>query len=234
MSERDRIRRTTELPKARIVIIDDHPVVRSGFAGLVAREPDFEVCGEADDVASALIVLRKTRPDAALVDLDLRNGNGLSLIRKVAAEKLPVRMLVVSMYDESLFAERALRAGAAGYINKQAPGRQIIDALRGILNGNLYLSESLVSRSLLPATSGGTRSNEGPVGRLSNRELEVFTMIGNGLPPAEIAEKLRVSIKTIDTYRQRIKDKLWLKNSAELSREAMHWALERLLPVPGR
>ncbi|MBI3861906.1 MAG: response regulator transcription factor [Planctomycetia bacterium] len=221
----------TTLPKtrkAKIAIIDDHPIVRAGLATLIARDPQFEVCGEADDVAAGLALIEQASPDVAIVDLALRNGSGLDLIRRIKAGKHPVRILVASMYDEGLFAERAVRAGAAGYINKQEAGRSIVAALHALLSGKTFLSETLSSRILNQAMSGRAPADESPIGQLSDRELEVFTMIGNGATPAEIASKLDVSIKTVDTYRQRIKDKLSLKSSAELSREAMHWALENV------
>ncbi|HEY3962927.1 MAG TPA: response regulator transcription factor [Planctomycetaceae bacterium] len=213
--------------RAKIAIIDDHPVVRAGLATLIARDPQFEACGEADDVVSGMALIVKESPDVAIIDLALRNGSGLDLIRRIKAARHPVRILVASMYDEALFAERAIRAGAAGYINKQEAGRNIVGALHDVLAGKVYLSEQVSSRILSQAMTGRTPAEESPVGQLSDRELEVFTLIGSGATSAEIAAKLHVSVKTIDTYRQRIKEKLSLKNSAELSREAMHWALDQ-------
>jgi DNA-binding NarL/FixJ family response regulator len=211
--------------KAKVVIIDDHPIVRAGFTALICRDPRFEMCGEADDVDSGVELIERLSPDIAIVDLALRNGNGLDLIRRVKASKLKVRMLVASMYDEALFAERAIRAGAAGYINKQEAGRRIVAALYDLLEGQVFLSERYSARILRQAVMGRPRSEESPVSRLSVRELEVFTMLGNGATAAQIAEKLQVSNKTVDTYRQRIKDKLLLTSSAELNREAMSWAV---------
>ncbi len=213
--------------KARIAIIDDHPIVRAGLATLIARDPQFEVCGEADDVGGGIKLIQGTAPDIAIIDLALRDGSGLDLIRRLKTAKLPVRILVASMYEEALFAERAVRAGASGYINKQEAGRNIIAALHAVLGGKMYLSEKLASRILNQAMVGGISPEQDPVTQLSDRELEVFTMIGGGATSAEIAGRLHVSVKTVDTYRQRIKDKLDLKTAAELSREAMHWMLEK-------
>ena len=211
---------------ARVAIIDDHPLIRAAVASLIACEPRFEVCGEADDVASGVSLIRAAAPDLAIIDIALRRGSGIDLIRQIKAEKLLVRMLVLSMYDESLFAERALRAGAAGYINKQEVGRSIIAALTAVLNGKMYVSEELSSRLMTQAVAGRVATDANPVGVLSDRELHVFTLIGGGATLSEIAASLHVSVKTVNTYRQRIKDKLGLKSSAELSREAMHWTID--------
>jgi DNA-binding NarL/FixJ family response regulator len=214
---------------ARIAIVDDHPIMpimRAGLVTLISRDPRFEVCGEADDVAGGLKLIQSANPDIAIIDLALRDGSGLDLIRRMKTAKHPARVLVASMYEEALFAERAVRAGAAGYINKQEAGRNIVAALHTVLGGKMYLSENLASRILNQATVGRIPAGQDPVTQLSDRELEVFTMIGGGATSAEIAGKLHVSVKTIDTYRQRIKDKLDLKTAAELSREAMHWMLE--------
>jgi DNA-binding NarL/FixJ family response regulator len=212
--------------RAKVAIIDDHPIVRAGFASLLSRDSTFEICGEADDVASGFALIERTRPDAVIVDLALRNGTGIDLIRRVKAGKIPVRILVVSMYDEHVFGERAARAGAAGYVNKQEAGRSMIKALRKLLDGKRYFSESVASRIHSQARSGSSPDEECPISQLSERELQVFSMLGHGILPAEIAARLRVSVKTVDTYRQRIKDKLFLRSSAELNREAMHWSLE--------
>lgn len=212
---------------ARVVIIDDHPIVCCGLAALISRDPQFEMCGEADDVPSGIALIRTANPDIAIVDLALRNGSGLDLIRRVKAAKHPVRILVASMYDETLFAERAIRAGASGYINKQEAGRDIISALHEVLSGRMYLNQKFASRILSQTMTGCGPQCDDPITQLSDRELEVFTLIGGGMTSSEIAGRLHVSVKTVDTYRQRIKDKLDLRNSAELSREAMHWALEK-------
>src|SRR5262249_54978876 len=192
------------------------------------RDPHFEVCGEADDVASGLKLISSVAPDVAIVDLALRNGSGLDLIRRAAATRPATRILVASMYEESLFGERAVRAGASGYINKQEVGKKIVGALFEILQGKMYLSEKLVSRLMRQAVSGkpeGTPDKD-PVATLSDRELEVFTLIGRGFTTAEIAAKLHVSVKTAHTYRDRIKQKLACDSAPELNREAIHWAID--------
>jgi DNA-binding NarL/FixJ family response regulator len=209
----------------RILIVDDHPIVRRGLRELVADEPDLEVCGEAEDVAQALSQVEETRPDVVIVDLTLKNGHGLDLIQEIKARHGQIKMLVSSMHDESLFAERALRAGAAGYISKQEPPERMIDAMRRVLHGEIYLSSRMSTR-LLHRLTTGEAIDEDPVESLSDRELEVFEMIGQGLSTKQIARKLDLSHKTIETHREKIKSKLNLKNSSELSRHATQWVLE--------
>ena len=211
--------------KYRILIVDDHPIVRRGLRELVADEPDLEVCGEAEDVAQALSQVAETRPDLVIVDLTLKNGHGLDLVQEIKARHGQVKMLVSSMHDESLFAERALRAGAAGYISKQEPPERMIDAMRRVLQGEIYLSSRMSTR-LLHRLTTGEAIDEDPVESLSDRELEVFEMIGQGLGTKQIAGKLDLSHKTIETHREKIKSKLNLKNSSELSRHATQWVLE--------
>jgi DNA-binding NarL/FixJ family response regulator len=192
--------------KRRILIVDDHPIVCRGLRELVADEPDLEVCGEAADVSEALQQLEATRPDVVVVDLSLKGGHGIELIQKIKARSDRVKMLVSSMHDESLFAERVLRAGATGYISKQESPEKIIDALRQVLRGEIL--------------------EENPIQSLSDRELEVFEMIGQGLSTKQIAKRLHLSHKTVETHREKIKAKLNLSNSAELSRRATQWVLE--------
>jgi len=212
--------------KVQIALVDDHPVVRLGLASLISRNPQFEICGEADDVASGLRLLGKDSPDVMIVDLALRTGNGLDLIRRIKARGHPVRILVASMYDESLYAERAVRAGASGYINKQEVGRKIVSAIEHVLEGKVYLSDQTSSRIVMRVMSGSSPGNSDPVSSLSDRELEVFRQIGKSLSTVQIAANLHVSVKTIETYRQRIKQKLGLETAAELLGEAVRWSLE--------
>ncbi len=219
-------KKKNNVPRAKVALIDDHPVVRAGLAALISREPRFEICGEADDVTSGLKLVALTQPDVAIVDLALRNGSGLDLIRRIADRSPSVRILVASMYEESLFGERAIRAGAAGYITKQEAGRKIVDALHEILHGKMYLSEKLSTRLMRQAISERPARAGGPIAQLSDRELEVFTLIGRGETMAEIATRLHVSVKTAHTYRQRIKDKMAFQSAAELTREAMHWVID--------
>ena len=209
----------------RILIVDDHPIVRRGLKELVADEPDLEVCGEAADEPEAIQQLEETRPDVVVVDLSLPSGHGLDLIRKIRLHDERIRILVSTMHDESLFAERTLRAGAAGFINKQEAPEKIIDALRQVLRGNVYLSSHIANRLLL-RLRGDQSTEEDPVHRLTDRELEVFEMIGKGLPVRKIAKNLGLSHKTIEAHREKIKVKLHLNNGSEMTRYATQWVLE--------
>jgi len=209
-----------------VLVVDDHALVRRGLSTLIGSEPDLVVCGEAADPTEALARLHAQQPDLMIVDLSLQNGHGLDLIRQVRARDERVRVLVLSMHDESLFAERALRAGAHGYINKQEATDKVVHAIRQVLGGKVYLSGAMTERMLQRATDGDVLDVQSPSERLSDRELTVFQMIGEGVGTREIAERLRLSIKTIETYREHIKAKLGLKNSTELGRHAAQWVLE--------
>ena len=209
----------------RILIVDDHPIVRRGLKELVADQPDLEVCGEAADEPEAVRQLEETRPDVVVVDLSLPSGHGLDLIRKIRLFDERIKILVSTMHDESLFAERTLRAGAAGYINKQEAPEKIIDALRQVLRGEVYLSSPIASRLLFRLRGDQTAVGD-PVERLTDRELEVFEMIGHGLPTQKIAKKLGLSQETIEAHREQIKVKLNLNNGAEMTRYATQWVLE--------
>jgi DNA-binding NarL/FixJ family response regulator len=211
----------------RIVIVDDHPLVRSGFVQLISDEPDLEVCGEAADEARALQVVGATRPDMVIVDLSLAGGSGMTLIERIKTHHSEVGMLVVSMHDESLFAERVLAAGALGYLNKQEAPSNIIRAIRRVLAGKVYVSDKL-ARRLLDGLAGAAGTQEqSPMDRLSNRELEVFELIGRGMTTGKIADHLGLSTKTIEAHRENIKKKLGLLTGQELTRRAMHWLIER-------
>ncbi|NUQ64235.1 MAG: response regulator transcription factor [Pirellulales bacterium] len=215
----------TEFTKYRVLIVDDHPIVRHGLAELIAHEPDLEVCGEAGDTPEALRQVDTTQPHVVIVDISLKSGHGIDLIEQIKAKDERIKMLVSSIHDESLFAERALRAGAMGYINKQEATEKVIDAVRQVLRGEIYLSPRMSNR-LLHTVVGGDRLNSNPIEGLSNRELEVFEMIGQGLTTKQIAGKLHLSPKTIETHREKIKMKLNLANSTELSHRAVQWVLE--------
>ncbi|NLY02124.1 MAG: response regulator transcription factor [Rhodopirellula sp.] len=214
-----------ESSRYRVLIVDDHPIVRHGLAELVGHEPDLQVCGEAGDTPEALRQVEATQPHVVIVDISLKSGHGIELIEQIKAKYDQIKMLVSSIHDESLFAERALRAGAMGYINKQEATEKVIDAIRQVLRGEIYLSPRMSNR-LLHTVVGGDRLNEDPIGGLSNRELEVFEMIGQGLTTKQIAGKLHLSPKTIETHREKIKMKLNLANSTELSHRAVQWVLE--------
>ena len=209
----------------RVLIVDDHPVVCEGLAMHLATQPDLEVCGEAEDVPGALALLESTRPDVAIIDISLKNGNGLELIRRIKDRHDAVRILVWSMYPENLYAERALRAGAQGYLNKGQATQHVLDAVRAILQGKVYVSGDLADR-LLHRVVGQKSEERSPIDNLSDRELEAFQLIGEGMTTESIAEKMHVSPKTVETFRARIKEKLGLSNMTELIQRAAQWVVE--------
>jgi DNA-binding NarL/FixJ family response regulator len=211
--------------KAQVLIVDDHPAVREALAGRIGRQPDLEVCGEADDVGTALRLLADTRPDVAVIDITLKSGDGLDLIKRIRDRDDRVRILVWSMHSESLYAERALRAGALGYINKDQVTGTIIEAIRRVRDGKVWLSEAMTERVLHRAVGGDCRAGS-PVDALADRELEVFCLIGQGVRTAEIAERLHLSVKTVETYRDRIRQKLDLADGTKLAHYATQWVLE--------
>jgi DNA-binding NarL/FixJ family response regulator len=213
-------------PPIRLLIVDDHPVVRDGLAAQLATEPDLEVCGEAEDVAGALALFKTTRPDVVIVDVSLKNGNGIDLVKRLRARDPVVRLLVWSMYPENLYAERALRAGAQGYVHKGRATREFLAALRAVLAGKVYLSGDQADRLLRRLVSGGKGAERSPVECLSDRELEAFELIGHGRTTEQIAETMRVSPKTVETYRARIKEKLNLEHITELIQRAARWVVE--------
>ncbi len=211
--------------KYRVLIVDDHPIVRRGLADLIGARPELEVCGEAEAIPEALRLVEATHPDLVVVDLTLKGGHGLELIEEIRARNDRVKMLVSSMHDESLFAERALRAGAAGYISKQEPPERFIEALHKVLRGEISLSPRMANR-LLHRVASGEALDKNPIEGLSDREIQVFEMIGQGQTTKQIAQSLQLSHKTIEAHREKIKAKLNLKNSSELSRHATQWVLE--------
>ncbi len=211
----------------KIAIIDDHPAVRDGLATRISLEDDLIVCGEAEDVADGLELIRSTCPQVAVVDISLKSGNGLDLIRQARGENEFVRFLVWSMYDEELYADRALRAGAMGYINKQAATDKIVTAIRDVLDGKVYLSSEMSSTLLHRLVLGQAGLQNCPEDALSDRELQVYEQIGLGRTTVEIAETLKLSSSTIETYRARIKQKLDCHSMADLARRASQWVLER-------
>lgn len=216
----------TDTP-ARVLIVDDHPAVREALALRISRHADLLVCGEAAELTEAMQLVSETKPDVAVIDIGLKVGNGLDLIKRLKARGESVRMLVWSMYQESLYAERVLQAGALGYITKDQATDQIVIAIRRVLEGKIYLSEAMTEKLLTRIHDGKTL---GPSSRpeecLSDREFEVFQLIGKGLETPEIATQLDVSPKTIETYRFRMKDKLHISDSKELYRRALRWVEE--------
>jgi DNA-binding NarL/FixJ family response regulator len=209
----------------RILIVDDHPLVRTGFAQLIGDCPDLEVCGEAGDMAEALKQIDATSPDLAIIDLSLAGGSGLDLIERIRSRNKDILMLVASMHDETLYAERVLAAGARGYINKQEAQERIIHAIRQVLSGKVYLSQQMTDRLLsgMVDANGGKRD----IDSLSNRELQVFELIGEGVSSSQIAEQLNLSIKTIETHQAHIKKKLGLGSAHELNQRAIRWAMDQ-------
>jgi DNA-binding NarL/FixJ family response regulator len=212
--------------RARILIVDDHPAVREALALRIGRQRDLEVCGEAADPNEALRLVADTQPDVAVVDISLKTGNGIELIKRIKDRNDQVRMLVWSMHSESLYAERALRAGALGYVNKDQATDKIVDAIRRVLAGKVYLSDEMAEKLLHRAV--GTREDltRSPLDALADRELEVLRLIGQGVKTADIAERLHLSVKTIETYRDRIRHKLNLADGTELAHYATQWILE--------
>lgn len=210
----------------RIVIVDDHPSTRDGLVTRVALEPDLKVVGEASDMDAGLAVIDAIRPDVALIDISLKTSSGIDLVKAIKERFPRVRILVWSMYEESLYAERALRAGAMGYINKQQATDTIISAIRTVLAGELFLSKDLAAKMLHRVIAGKASFATSPVESLSDRELETFRLIGRGMPTKDIARAMKLSPKTVETYRARIKEKLELDDMASLTREAAQWVLE--------
>jgi DNA-binding NarL/FixJ family response regulator len=209
--------------KAQILIVDDHPMTRSGLAHLINHQADSVVCGEAENAAQALDLLAVSRPDLMLIDITLPGKSGLELIKDVKAIRPDLAMLVISMHDESLYADRVLRAGARGYITKQEGGEKLIGAIRRVLSGKIYVSESM-SAHILEIFSGGQPGTErSSIQNLSDREFEVFQALGEGLSSHEIAKKLHLSAKTVDAHRANIKTKLKINTTAELISFAARW-----------
>ena len=217
----------TATRKFKVLVVDDHPIVRHGLGELIARQTDLEVCGEAVDIAGALRIVEVNHPDAAIVDISLGGENGIELIEQLKALYPEVKVLVSSMHDEKTYAGRALRAGAFGYINKRESIRQVIDALRQILRGEIYLSPEM-AKILVQRAAHGTTIDDDPATVLTNRELEIFELIGRGVTTQQIAGKLLLSPRTVETHRKNIKRKLNLANGAQLSRAAFQWIHENL------
>jgi DNA-binding NarL/FixJ family response regulator len=213
--------------RSRILIVDDHPVVRRGLRMLIDDEPDLFVCGEAGDADEAIRVLDAKKPELVIVDLSLKESSGLELIKRIKSRNAAVKMLVSSMFDESLYAERVLNAGALGYVSKQEAMEKVIEAIRCVLSGRVYLSAAMSDRMLHRLARDHQATERSPVETLSDRELEVFEMIGRGRTTAEIAGQLHLSVKTVETHREKVKAKLGLKTAAELYQHAVRWVLEQ-------
>jgi DNA-binding NarL/FixJ family response regulator len=219
------MKRNQTKKRARILIVDDHPAVREALASRIGRQADLTVCGEAADMSEALRLVAETQPDLAVIDISLKTSNGIDLIKRIKDRSDSVRMLVWSMHGESLYAERSLRAGALGYINKDQATDKIIEAIRRVLEGKVYLSDAMAEKMLHRAV-GGDEVTRLPLETLADRELEVFRLIGQGVKTAEIAKRLTLSVKTVETYRDRIRQKLSLSDGTELAHYATQWMLE--------
>jgi DNA-binding NarL/FixJ family response regulator len=212
---------------ARIMIVDDHPITRSGLAALISPELDMEVCAEAAEAQEALEKVEKLKPDLIVIDISLGKGiGGVELVKEIKSRSEKAKMLVWSMHDEKLFTERCLNAGALGYISKDAAPKEFLAAIRRVLQGKIYVSEQMSDLLLHRMLHGDERLDRPSVESLSDRELQIFELIGKGMTTKQIAENLHLSVKTIETYRENIKVKLNLKNSAELVRHAVQWTLE--------
>jgi DNA-binding NarL/FixJ family response regulator len=205
----------------RILIVDDHPMMREGLRTLISRERDLTVCGEAETARQALDAVASLKPDLVLVDITLPGRNGIELIKDICALQHALSILVISMHDESLYAERVLRAGARGYIMKQESGPTMMQAIRQVLAGRIYLSEKMSARIL--ENVAGKRANASPIERLSDREFEVFQLIARGKSTVQIAEELHLSTKTIESHRANVKEKLDLRTMPELISFASRW-----------
>ncbi len=214
----------------RIVIVDDHPVVRRGLADILSDAPDITVCGQAATLAEAVSSIRTTSPDVALVDLSLGQESGLDLVAALKNSESPTRVLVMSAHDERLHADRALKAGALGYIMKNAEPAELLNAVRRVGSGQPYVSSDAADRILSRLGSTANRAEQGPLERLSNRERQVFALVGQGLATREIAASLGVSIKTIESHYARLKEKLGARSGRELSRMAAVWTEEGVAP----
>ena len=211
---------------SKVAIVDDHPIVRQGLAQVINRKDDLTVCCECDNAADALKLFDKCRPDVAVVDLSLKDSSGLDLIKDIAVRFPDIAVLVLSMRDESLYAERALRAGARGYVTKAEGTEIVIEGIRRVLAGEIYLSQAISGKVLRAMLPGRGKSAGDPTRRLSDRELEVLNMIGSGQGTGEIAAHLHLSVKTIESYRERLKQKLGLVDAAGLLKYAIQFARE--------
>lgn len=214
----------TPAAKLKVLLVDDHPITRQGMRALVNQQPNMEVCAEADNGPQAVELVTKLQPDLAIVDIALKTSNGIELTKNIKAQAPTLPVLIVSMHDEGLYAERALRAGAMGYLMKQEASEKIVIAINRLLQGEIYLSDRIKEKMLHRLVNKKGDNMVFPIDTLSDREMEVFQLIGNGFSTRQIAEKLNLSSKTIDSYREHLKFKLNLASGAELVRHAIQWS----------
>lgn len=210
-------------PKIKVLLVDDHPILRAGLGRLINQEADMMICGEAEDGATAFDLVGTLNPDIAVIDISLKGSNGIELVKNLKARYPELPTMVLSMHDESLYAERALRAGSLGYIMKEEAIEQVLVAIRKVLQGEIFLSEKMKSKMLQQMASGKGKVVSSPIEQLTDRELEVFRLIGEGCSTRQIAGQLHLSVRTVEAYREYIKSKLNLKNATELVQHAFHW-----------
>ena len=209
--------------RIKILVVDDHPIVRQGLKELINHEKDLVVCGQAEDAHQAIKEIKSRGPDMIIVDISLKEKNGMELIKDIKVQHPDLPVLALSMHDESLYAERALRAGARGYIMKQEGTEKLITAIRRVLEGQVFISDRMAAKIVHKLVGGGPELSVSSIDRLSDRELEVFLLIGRGYGTRQISEQLHLSVKTIETYRSHIKEKLNLTDSTELLQYAIQW-----------
>jgi DNA-binding NarL/FixJ family response regulator len=213
----------TQKEKIRILVVDDHPIVRQGLAQLIAREPNMSMCAEAEDAAHALKAIETAAPNFVIVDISMKGPDGIDLLKSIRCSHPQLPVLILSMHDESVYAERALRAGANGYMMKQEATENVLVAVRRIWGGEIYISDKIASKILRNLAAGPGSAKRSTIESLTDRELEVFQLIGRGCSTREIAEELHVSVKTVETYHAHIKEKLSLRNVRELVQHAAQW-----------
>jgi len=219
----ERVRWEKKTARKKILIVDDHPILRKGLSMLINQEPDLTVAAEADSAQNAMEMIEKHKPDMLIVDISLPGIDGIELIKMVKLRYRDLPSLVVSMHDETIFAERALRAGARGYIMKQEALEKLLTGIRRVMAGEIFVSDTTTTKMLEKFVSGNPGETSSPIGLLSNRELTVFRMIGQGFKTGQIAEKLHLSAKTIESYRSHIKEKLKLNDGTDLLKYAIQW-----------
>ena len=215
----------TLVKKSRVIVVDDHPIVRQGLTLLINREPDLTVCGEAEDAQTAIQLVGTLKPDILIVDISLNGPDGLDLLKNIRIRYPELPVLILSMHDESIYAERALRAGAQGYIMKQEATGNVLVALRRILSREIYVSERIANRMLQRYIGNPTIGKPSSISDLTDRELEVFRLIGEGHSTRRIAEQLHISVKTVESYQAHIKEKLALRSARELVQHAIQWSI---------
>jgi DNA-binding NarL/FixJ family response regulator len=214
----------TNEKKIQVLIVDDHPVVRDGLVTIVNHERDMNVCGQAEDAYQALKAVTELKPDIVVTDISLKSSDGIELTKNIKTRYPELPVIIFSVHDESIYAERALRAGAHAYMMKETVSENIIKAIRTVLNGEIFVSDKILKKFLHNIAGGKADAAKTPMEHLSDRELEIFRLIGEGLKASQIAKQLHLSVKTIETYRTRIKEKLGLVNASELLQYSIRWA----------